>query len=117
MITELIDMLTGTKFLDKIGNWFYSIISYRRLALNSINISNPIMEKVVILKSSGFVPNMDLSSYPQLYAILLVYQGNGDEWELIGINNKFRLLFKGVIDIESPLFNKEKNYIYLKPQK
>ena len=61
MITELIDMLTGTKFLDRIGNWFYSIISYRRLALNSINISNPIMEKVVILRSSGFVPNTTIT--------------------------------------------------------
>lgn len=116
MITEFVDMLTGTKLLDRIGRWFYSLISYKRLALNSVSISDPIMEKIVISEYSKILHNVDFSSHPKLYAILLVYQGKGINWELLGLNEYYRLLFKGEANIDSSLFSKDKSYIYLKGQ-
>lgn len=114
MLTEFIDMLTGTKLLNRIGNWFYNIISYKRLALNSVTISDPVMEKIIISKSTGLAPNIDFNSNLKLYAILLVYQGKGNDWEFLGLNKKYRLLFKGVANVDSLLFHKESNYILTK---
>lgn len=114
MITEFVDMLTGTKLLDRIGRWFYGLISYKRLALNSVTISDPLMEKIVISEYSKIVQKIDFSSHPKLYAILLVYQGRGIEWDFLCLNKNFRQLFKGSANIDSSLFSKDKSYIYVK---
>ena len=114
MITEFFDMLTGTNILDRIGKWIYGLISYKRLALHSVTISEPMMEEIVISFLSELVYNIDFSSHPKLYAILLVYQGKGTDWELLGLNENYRLLFKRGVNIDSSLFSKEKSYIYLK---
>lgn len=116
MITEFVDMLTGTKILDRIGKWIYSLISYKRLALYSVTISDPMMEEMVISFVSELDHNIDYCSYPKLYAILLVYQGKGTDWELLGLNENYRLLFKRGVNIDSSFFSKDKSYIYLKRQ-